>query len=272
MSENARVEATFPSIINQVEEQHFARVSFPLSYKELSHAADTYFSFLSLPQEIKDSFGKTAGHEHNYGLTGYKRRSKDGGYDEKEFFHYHPSVENYIEENPHKNVPEVKLFLDQARRVDEAATETLHTVLKEISNEFPNILNEYFPEHEARRTLVRFLKYSIAGKGNFLARAHYDAGGCTLALAESAPGLRLGSTADNLTAVEHVEHTALFMPALYFNVVTDDRFLPVWHDVVQTSENTFSNEAARWAIVFFADGVSQKERPSSEEVFTPRNY
>jgi hypothetical protein len=72
--------------------------------------------------------------------------------------------------------------------------------------------------------------------------------------------------------VVHKDKTALFMPALRLHNVTDERFHPVWHDVVQSSTDTYSGETARWAIVFFADGESQTARPSTEEIFTSRTF
>lgn len=259
------------SILSEIQRDHIAHVPFPLSHEELRGAAEKYMAFLTLADEAKQSFSLQGGFEHNYGLLGYKDRRIEEGMDRKEFFHYHPSIEKYFSDNPHTHEPAFQSFIEAARTIDAAAAETLHTFLGVLSEKYPDIQKEYFPGNH-RRTILRFLKYDIAGKGNFLARGHYDSGGCTLALAESAPGLRVGTVTEDLTPVTHTDHTALFMPGLCFYTVTDTTFHPVWHDVVQASEDTHSDTTARWAIVFFADGESQKERPSHDEVFTPRKF
>lgn len=259
------------SILDEVRRDHIAHIPFPISHSELCEAAEKYMAFLTLSDEIKGSFSLQGGFEHNYGLLGYKDRRTETGMDRKEFFHYHPSIEKYFSDSRYATSPVFLSFIEAARQIDAAAADTLHSLLGVMSERYPNIQREYFPG-EHRRTILRFLKYDIAGKGNFLARAHYDSGGCTLALAESAPGLRVGTAADDLTPVTHADHVALFMPGLCFHTVTDQTFHPVWHDVVQASENTHSDTTARWAIVFFADGESQKERPSHDEVFTPKKF
>jgi len=259
------------SIVAEIAREHVAHVPFPLSHAELSDAAEKYMAFLDLPDEVKQSFSVKGGFEHNYGVLGYKDRRNELGMDKKEFFHYHPGIEEYFSDNPHRTKPAVHSFIEAARALDAAAASTLRTLLGVLSQKYPRAQDEYFSGNN-RRTLLRFLKYDVAGKGNFLAKAHYDSGGCTLALAESAPGLRVGTVSEDLKPVSHTDHTALFMPGLYFHEVTDTTFHPVWHDVIQTEENTHSETTARWAIVFFADGESQKERPSREEVYTPRKF
>jgi len=261
-------------LIGEMHEKHYAQIPFPLSHRNLEKAADVFLSFLQLPDGIKDSLTLSAGQEHNYGIVGYKRRSKQGsrGEDSKEFFHYHPKFEEYFKDNPNQSLPEIKSLLEVARQIDTAATEVLRDLLSILSVKFPGVMREYFSENTPRRTILRFLKYDVTKKGNLLARGHYDSGGCTLALAESSPGLRLGTTDKDLKPITHKRNAALFMPALYFHTVTSKVFHPVWHDVLQVSEDTLSDTAARWAIVFFADGISQKTRPTDGETYTPRQF
>jgi isopenicillin N synthase-like dioxygenase len=259
------------SFIKNITEKHYAPVAFPLSHEELNNAADTFLEFLTLPDVIKNSFSMKGGFEHNYGVIGYKDRRQEEGSDKKEFFHYHPSLDTYFESNPDKDMPEVEAFLKAARAIDAAAARVLKETLTMLEPEFPNIVSEYFPGTH-RRTILRFLKYDVAGKGKHLAKGHYDSGGCTLALAESAPGLRIGTYEEDLQPVVHADKTALFMPGLRFYTQTDQRFHPAWHDVVQASEDTLNESTARWAIVFFADGESQKDRPTTEEIFTPKKF
>ncbi len=245
-------------------------VPFALSYEDLQEAAGAFLDFLKLPRATKESLWIRCGLENEGDEFGYRRREYLEGGDNKEFFHYHPQFDVEMKDREAYALPETQRFLDHARKVDVAAAETLHATLSEFSNEFPNLIDEYFPP-SGRKTFVRFLKYDIAGQGNFLAKGHYDKGGCSLAIAESAPGLRLGRTDKDLALAPHADRTVLFMPALRLRTVTDSRFHPVWHDVVQVSNDTLSQDAARWAIVFFADGVSQI-RPNPSEVYTPREF
>ncbi len=57
----------------------------------------------------------------------------------------------------------------------------------------------------------------------------------------------------HLREVVHRDGEALFMPGLKFHEVTSEEFVPTWHDVIQKSEDIYSENIARWAVAFFAD-------------------
>ena len=135
---------------------------------------------------------------------------------------------------------------------------TLGRTLDEFEKEFPGLYARFIVEDTHRRFYLRFLKYDTKGKGRFLARAHFDRGGATLAIAESAPGLRIGRNNSetgilHLEEVSHEEHSAIFFPSYHFPRLTGPEFEPAWHDVTQSSDDQYSEDTARWAIVFFAD-------------------
>ncbi len=256
----------------EIRKKSYIQVPLSLEASKLKEAAESYLAFLALPFDTKQSFST----QNNLGgrLTslGYIRRTKKSSVDNKEFFHYNHAAEKFFTEGPNYHLPEAAKFLTMARLINQAATETLHTTLSIISEKYPEVSIEYSLGNLPERTILRFLKYDVEGTGNFLAHGHYDAGGCTLALAESAPGLRLGRTDKDLVQVTHEPGAAIFMPALYFHTVTDHLFHPVWHDVIQLSEDTLSDSVARWSIVFFANGISEKNRPTDEEVYRPREF
>ena len=101
-------------------------------------------------------------------------------------------------------------------------------------------------------------------EGDFLAKAHYDRGALTLALAESSPGLRLGENEEKLEEIVHKDRSLIFMPSLRFNKVTSKEFTPTWHDVIQKKSERVNSQVSRWAIVFFAD-IQSDIIPTYEE-------
>lgn len=256
--------------MDEISRRHVAEIPFPLSFNELSAAAESFLQFLLLPQEVKNSFTPPNAPERSYSIPGYRLRRKgvENARDNKEFFHYHPGYESHVSSLPEANNPRAQQFLTHARIVNVAATATLRSIVEMLDVEFPGVFAEYFPDttEPVTNTILRFLKYDKAGEGSFLAAAHYDVGGATLALAESAPGLRVGVSPETLYPVIHRSGAALFMPALDLQTMTDERFKPIWHDVVQLSEDTHSDTTSRWAIVFFANAISKKSVPVSRQV------
>lgn len=84
----------------------------------------------------------------------------------------------------------------------------------------------------------------------------------TLALAESAPGLRIGSVPQDLTPIDHHDGQAVFFLGGNFQAVLGDTDLkPGWHDVVQQGEASPHQSYARWAIVAFIDGHAAEGAP-----------
>jgi isopenicillin N synthase-like dioxygenase len=99
---------------------------------------------------------------------------------------------------------------------------------------------------------LRFLAYTQTEPGDFLATGHYDRGTVSLAIAESAPGLRIGKTPDTVKDIIHEPGYGLFFPGINLKELTDETFAPSWHDVVQKDSNAFQPGCARWAVVLFA--------------------
>lgn len=193
-----------------------------------------------------------------------------GRTDLKEYFHYHPKLLTIFAGNPVLERAETKAFLSVADRIYQEALLRSKELYRVMSVEFPDLYSQFIKEGEEHieYSALRFLKYEAAGKGKFLARAHYDRGATTLAIAESAPGLRIGKNNETLKEVVHKDNVALFMPAFQLPAITDMRFRPAWHDVVQSSEDVYRDNAARWAIVFFAD-TADVPVPTKEESHTP---
>jgi len=188
-------------------------------------------------------------------------------YDEKEYFHYNRYVADAFGALMDEDDRRIKNFLDSAEKIYLEAERHASEFLESAELHFPGVYEKFFPKNKDPHFYLRFLKYNTMGKGEFLAKGHYDQGAFTFALAESAPGLRIGSHDSDLCEVEHRDGQLIFMPALQLQDFLSPDFSPAWHDVVQSSDNTYSADAARWAIVFFADPVV-KSKSSWEDRHT----
>jgi len=261
-------------LIRELEVRAYTARPFPLSRADLSGAAETFFEFLTLPEETKNALFFVRNPEDPRGSdVGYMRTQgeKDeeyGHYDHKEFFHYHPEFREQFNEAILQE-PKLKALTDAAHTIFEHAEESVCSVLSELDATFPGLYTSFVDPARPLDRALRFLKYDAQGKGKFLARAHYDRGGCTLALAESAPGLRIGTNDATLTEVVHQDQTAIFMPGFHFPDLTGGEIPAAWHDVIQSSEDTLSEDAARWAIVYFVHAYD-RTAPTSEQVHAPR--
>jgi len=255
-----------------LKDSAYAAIPFPLSRADFVGAAERFFEFLMVPQETKDSLfflrnpADPQGTEVGYVRTKGEKDGEVGNRDYKEYFHYHPDARERLRSIA-ETTPEVAAFLDTAHGIFEHAETAARKVLSELDPEFPGLYDSFVQEGRPLERALRFLKYDATGMGKFLARAHYDRGGCTLALAESAPGLRVGKDDASLVSVVHKEGTALFMPGFHFPELTGGQIPAAWHDVIQASEDTVSDDAARWAIVYFLN-ASGRALPTSAQVHT----
>lgn len=271
MSEPER--KAFDELVAELAEKTYAELPFPMTHQDLVGVAETFFGYLGLPQEEKEKLHFYDRPENRQGL-GYVRKAGEedevSRTDFKEYFHYHPKLLKEFAGSELLLRPETAAFLEGAGKIYAEALAAKKELFRTISVEYPGFYERFFPETEEYIdfSALRFLKYEPSGQGNFLARAHYDRGCTTLALAESAPGLRIGKNEETLKEVVHKENVALFMPAYQLMEMTDKRFLPSWHDVVQSSNDVYRENAARWAIVFFVDAPGVPV-PGKEASHTP---
>jgi hypothetical protein len=132
------------------------------------------------------------------------------------------------------------------------------------------ILEKIF-DSDVPHVVLRFLKYYYQNPGEYLAKPHFDAGSFTVAVAESGPGLRIGTNPDDLEPVTHEENNAIFFISSNINRISDDkRLVPAWHDVVQLDGSKSTDSFSRWALVAFVDGHSV-ESLSREETHKYNN-
>lgn len=249
-------------IVHEIESQNYAVITFTLSYKELKEAADAFLDFCELPSEVKSKLAAPFVFEPR-GTIGYGKRDKSmGAHDTKEVFQYHEALLEAIPELKTSKDPIIRKFIDSTHKVYEHAKSTCKELLSYLSIEEPEIVNKFF-KGDSGRFYLRLLKYDEVPIGGTVGAGHYDRGGFALALAESAPGLRIWHK-ENPQEVHHKDGYALFLPGITFNDATTKLKLPkTWHDVVQKTP-PLRPGVSRWAIAFFADPLEQREVTAEE--------
>lgn len=258
-------------LFKTLQEKYYVEVPFPMERKLIEEAVFAFFKFLESPAEIKTHIDFSIAPTHRRGEVGYRQRdANDHIYnDDKEFFHYHPAIlERYADFiTKHKDLND---FLNKARRIWDLTYQIVLNLLQTIETRFPNAVEKIFKE-KPFHLVLRFLKYDWSNSGKYLAKPHFDAGSFTLAIAESCPGLRIGSCPQNLQLVPHSEKQAIFMLASNYKTVMDsDEFSPGWHDVIQLEETYIGKPFSRWAVVAFieAHGVTALPRTETHKYFT----
>ncbi len=263
--------STYQQLVNDLNAQSFHKMPINCSPEQIQTAIDAFFKFMALPEETKMRFSFRMDPEDRGTEVGYwTRRRSDGHPDDRGYFHYSPAAEKRFRTTT-TDCPELLAFMDAAKIVHDAATETMRQAVRVIDAEHPGIEKSLFEPGGDRdlRLPLRFLAYTQNEPGNFLATGHYDRGVCTLAVAESAPGLRIGKTPETLQEVVHEPGYGLFFPGIHLTEFTNDTFAPSWHDVVQKDRVGFQEGYARWALVLFISAWDRKVL-SWEACHTPK--
>lgn len=257
-------------ILDAWERQHFAQVpAHGMDSAVLTSAARAFFKFLALPEGVKTPIRQTLPGEDRT-TRGYTRRraQDDSDGEEKMYFHYHPEVETeYAREIAAAGEP-AKVFMRAAHEIWEKTLAVGYDAIAEFEERWPGTRVRILPPGGSPLLVIRFLAYLSHSRDDFLAKPHYDRGTFTIALGESAPGLRIG-TPGHLREVEHRDGFVVVMPGTGFRNDIDSNIEPAWHDVVQKKDAQFNETTARWAIVGFFD-VTGRTYISIEDTHQPR--
>ena len=266
MTKTKAIPLSVQEILRQIREKNYANLPVTIPESDIKVAMDDFFRFLDLPQDVKNKFWHMLDIKNHGSEVGYARKSiENGDLDEKEFFHFTPYSEDAFRHRPEMDIQEVRQFFASAKNILDQVTAIVDGLLEIFEAEYPGIKKKFLPGDMRPFFCLRFLKYDAAPKGEFLAKGHYDRGTMTLAIAESAPGLRIGRNEALLKPVDRSEGSVLFMPGFRLqDIVPPEQFPPAWHDVVQSSDHEFKPGAARWAMVFFADTVKQNHTDWAE--------
>lgn len=261
-------------IFLSLSKKPFLSVPFPIAEQELTDSVASFLQFLALPQQVKTHIDFKLPTRHRRGDIGYAlREASDEDYrDSKEFFHYHPLILSTYADFL-RTQPVVENFVKRADRIWRAVYDVVYQLLKNLDERFPGTSDKVFAT-EHPHLLLRFLRYDWQTSGTHLAKPHFDAGSFTLAIAESGPGLRIGTNPDDLTLVSHREQHAIFMLSSNFRKLIDTNELHAgWHDVIQMDETKIGKPFARWAIVTFIEGADVEALPRSQtHAFAPMRH
>lgn len=254
-------------LAGQLDHQLFARVPFDVSKQQLDEVADRFLAFLALPDAIKRQLHFPA-RSHRASADGYTDKSTVDRKDPKQFFHWSPWLQDQpVSRDLQNSNATVKQFFDAASILYQKIEQALFTL---FDHHLPDYRDQVFADGKLIDGILRLLCYAPRPQHSFGARAHFDKGFCTLAVADSAPGLRIGCCDEHpLTAVRYREGEALFMPAWMLFQASNGLIKPAWHDVVHAPGEPDVNEiCARWSIVFFINNPTYSFS-SWDELHTP---
>lgn len=270
------------SIEQDIREHAFARVGFELGFHDINAAVQHYMDACAFLDEHDYLDRGRKKDEREYSVQ-YRMNNKRGSYaghfikgedpneqdeDWKRYFHYRDGLPDRIKRHGIEINSHLDEFLQAAEAIHEEACRTLYESMSELDERYPGLVGMHFPEHGDRDFYTRFLVYHPQENGQ-LARAHFDIGSMSLAMAESHPGLRIGTSPNDLTPVEHREGEAkTFLGGSWWNIYPESDLPPGWHDVIQSDKDQISDDIVRWAVVTFAN-PEQDVQPSQEETHTP---
>lgn len=175
---------------------------------------------------------------------GYEYKTKEDSLDAKEDFHITKEYSFPLILNPNMKDD---AFVSFAKNI--LGEKELFEMLKEISSHFLRMTVKNFPKYalDPNGWVLRFLHY-FAQDGD-LAYQHFDKGGHTLHLYESAPGLEC-FWKDNWNPISFSENEAVFFPGGLAQLVSQCELKALWHRVVATEE---SAKIGRYSMVLFND-------------------
>lgn len=234
-----------------LQEKFYVEIPYAISRPLIHETMDGFLKFLSMDQQVKDHLVSLHPGNHRRKELGLIHRlGNQAGEDTKICFHYHPYLmrehRDYISADPALNH-----FISHVDTIWNHAVHATKQILTCLNHKYDNVYAGVF-ETEEPHVILRIVYYQTDSNQHILARPHFDAGSFTLAVAESAPGLRIGSTQENLKLVPYREDTLIFMLGANFHkLIPPGALLPSWHDVIRLDQLH-----TRWAIVVFIDGHS----------------
>lgn len=255
------------NFITTLNSHHYVTVPFVVPRSDLEIAANHFLEFLKLPDRIKRQLHFPA-RSHRASADGFTDKVGVDLKDPKQFFHWSPML---LGETVCKQLRTKYSQIDSFFQTSESLYREIEYVLSELYFEhLPEYRHHVFRGNQLIDGILRFLCYTPRDGHSFCARAHFDKGFSTLAIADSAPGLRIGCCNRHpLEPVRYQEGTAIFMPAWMLFQASKGHIKPAWHDVIHAPQEQDVNElCARWSIVFFVNNPAS-EFCSWESAHTP---
>lgn len=237
----------------QLKESNFAEIPIIIKRDDLVNSANLFLTFLEkVPDHVKRGIHFKSPFPRG-SADGYSDKREIGGKDPKEFIHWGPRLLKHpAYTDLYDTSSDAKAFFDEAERI---YADMDRRVCELFKTEFPELANHCIVGGKLANAVLRFLCYTPDDLVEFNAKPHYDKSFGTVALAESASGLRIGCCDKHpLRKVIHSEDMALFMPGELMFKYSNRTIIPAWHDVKTSTETPdVSERCRRWAIVFFID-------------------
>lgn len=255
-----------PDIADSWKRNGFAFVETGIPQSFYESAAETAMQFLSsLSEADKKKMQQCIKGEDDDepGLLGYSEfhPTKPERGTEKVFFHYHPEVERLFS-NEFARIPGAQKFLSSMRSLWGSGLVAAEAVVNNLEKTNPGVRAELFPREKPTAFVIRFVMYKEPPEGNLLAKGHYDRSSITLALAESAPGLRVQDSEGRMNLIEKQDGAAVVMASKGMERIVPS--LPLsWHDAIQASDETVDDTHVRWVAIgqLFSGGLRLLSEP-----------
>ncbi len=238
---------TLRGIEEQWRERSYAIVPCVVSPQDIQVAVLAFQRFLSLPEEAKTSVHAQLYAGDRGSHIGYRRREPaEGAVDRKVYFHFNRYACDAFPDPQHNFVASL---LDRAWALYEPLEAQARLLVSLFAERQPDILEQFFPRGQHPACTLRFLQYDAQPPGKFLATGHTDRSSFTIALAESKPGLRIGTSPSDLRPVRRNPGEGVFFAGERLKQSLGHRYVPAWHDVADEPDET--NHEPRWAIILF---------------------
>lgn len=131
-------------LCKDLKNQFYANIPFPIPRSTIEDAVQAFFKFLDEPDSVKTQIEFSIAPQHRRGDIGYKHRDeKEGLYnDNKDFFHYHPSIfEKYPRFLANNSV--VNDFMLKAKPIWDLAYRQLKGIFVRLDADFPGTSNKF---------------------------------------------------------------------------------------------------------------------------------
>jgi len=233
----------------------FALISYPQDLAdEVVQVAELWKEFCKLPQEVKSLFSFRGQHED--WNSGYILRSTEGGYDEKEYYHFQPNHKDILKrsgsEKYVQEYPVIKNFFESCDQVVfklyDFILDHVHKLAK--NNKYLEDLPEQFEKGFTENLAVlRFLHYTPKSNSEILAEPHFDIGGMTFHVYENSEGLQFLDYDKKWQDAPLVKGNTVMFNAYGLESMSGGVLQRTWHRVVKKEDTP----EERFSAVFFAD-------------------
>jgi isopenicillin N synthase-like dioxygenase len=234
----------------------YAVVDYPQELAdEVKRVALLWQDFCTLPLDVKRRCSFIAQHED--WNSGYINRTKEAGHDNKEYYHVQPNHAQLVEQAgltaTIRDYPVIKDFFDRSEHAVELLKDFVEEIAGRIAKDNPHLADlqeQFIKGYGENYSLLRFLHYTPDPDQYVIAEPHFDIGGMTFHVYESAPGLQFMKWDNSWEDAPLLDDKTLMFNAYGLEHMSDGVLQRTWHRVIQTAGSE-GNE--RYSGVFFVD-------------------